>query len=244
MGIVTTPTYGIRAPDDQELVQHGASAMRDLTGDVETAMKPVDATAQANAALVVSHSFPVGTILQYAGGSAPDTNWLVCDGRAIAQATYGDLYQVIATRYGTGAAGQFRVPDLRGRVPVGLKTGDADFGTAGKVGGVTHHVLTHSQMPSHSHSIAHNHAVTLTGGQHRHPIRRSKGSGRYNYTTTWNNHADYYTSDPLKPDRGAHTHRGYTGGSRTSSSGRAGSNHSFALLQPYVVTNFLIRAKP
>jgi microcystin-dependent protein len=68
---------------------------------------------------------PVGSLQAFAGANAP-TGWLLCDGSQQPIATYPELYSVLSTTYGaltngSGGAGSthFRVPDLRGRMPIG-----------------------------------------------------------------------------------------------------------------------------
>ena len=61
-------------------------------------------------------AFPSGTISPYAGQtSSIQSGWLLCDGAEYSQAVYPDLYGIILDYYGKAAAGNFRVPDLRGR---------------------------------------------------------------------------------------------------------------------------------
>lgn len=50
-----------------------------------------------------------------------------------------------------------------GRVPVGVDSSDSDFSAAGKVGGEKTHILTVSEMPSHTHQTI-NYAGGYTGG--------------------------------------------------------------------------------
>lgn len=45
--------------------------------------------------------------------------WLLCYGQTVSQATYPALYTTIGTTFGSGGAGTFNIPDMRGRVPVG-----------------------------------------------------------------------------------------------------------------------------
>ena len=76
-----------------------------------------------------------GSITMYAGTTAPD-GWLICDGSAISRTDYADLFSVIGTTYGTGdGSTTFNIPNLKGRVPVGLNTSDTDFDTLGETGG-------------------------------------------------------------------------------------------------------------
>ena len=58
---------------------------------------------------------PVGTILPYAGDSAP-TGWLLCNGDYHVAANYPALFTLIGFRFGSSSGGYyFRGPDLRGR---------------------------------------------------------------------------------------------------------------------------------
>lgn len=104
---------------------------------------------------------PVGIISPYAGASAPQY-WLLCDGRTVSQTTYALLYAVLGALYNIGGevAGTFRLPDLRGRTPVGLDNMSALQGAAnviptlttlGSRGGAREHLLTSNEMPIHQH---------------------------------------------------------------------------------------------
>src|SRR5690606_9327728 len=89
--------------------------------------------------------------------TAIPTNWLECNGQAVSRTTYADLFAIIGSTHGAGdGATTFNVPDLRGRVIVGLATGDADFDTLGGTGGVKTVTLTAAQsgLPSHYHSMS------------------------------------------------------------------------------------------
>jgi microcystin-dependent protein len=68
---------------------------------------------------------PVGSIMDFAGSTAP-TGWLLCFGQAVARVgTYATLWGVIGTTYGVGdGSSTFNLPDLRGR----LVTGKDDMG--------------------------------------------------------------------------------------------------------------------
>ena len=61
-----------------------------------------------------------GFLQAYAGSTAPN-GWLLCYGQAVSRGTYSDLFSIIGTTYGAGdGSNTFNLPDLRGRVPVGL----------------------------------------------------------------------------------------------------------------------------
>lgn len=62
---------------------------------------------------------PTGAYFPYAGSAAP-TGFLLCDGSSLLRSSYADLFAVIGTSFGAADGTHFNVPDLRGRVPVGL----------------------------------------------------------------------------------------------------------------------------
>jgi microcystin-dependent protein len=62
---------------------------------------------------------PVGTVVSFAGGSAP-IGWLICDGTEYLISQYGSLYGVVGTTYkASPTSGFFALPDLRGRFLLG-----------------------------------------------------------------------------------------------------------------------------
>lgn len=95
--------------------------------------------------------------------AAADPGWLICDGSEKSRATYPALDAKIGTTYGaytngSGGAGttHLRLPDFRGRGPVGSGTGDASGATAHTLGtkvGAQRVVLDTTQVPSHSHGV-------------------------------------------------------------------------------------------
>ena len=125
---------------------------------------------------------PIGAIMPYAGATAPN-GYLFCDGSEIERAKFSDLFDVIGNGYNGAAAlvgvNTFRIPDLRGRFPLGkdnmdnagtvpIVTGgyvDAGGGTAGRVpdvqatilggsAGQSSTALTLANLPEHSHSLS------------------------------------------------------------------------------------------
>jgi microcystin-dependent protein len=94
---------------------------------------------------------PVGTLNPYAGASAPD-GWLLCDGSDVAKLTYVRLNALLGTTYGaaTDATLNFKLPDMRGRIPVaadGSAGRMASNDAAGESGGEELHTLTIAEMP-------------------------------------------------------------------------------------------------
>jgi microcystin-dependent protein len=124
---------------------------------------------------------PIGAILPYAGSNVP-YGFLLCDGSEVERTKYSDLYDVISTTYnGTTTligVSTFRLPDLRGRFPLGkdnmdnggtvpISTGgyvDGGGGTANRVldtkarnlggdAGQSSVALTLANLPDHKHTL-------------------------------------------------------------------------------------------
>jgi len=106
---------------------------------------------------------PVGTIIVYAGTGQIPNGWLLCDGKSYSISEYEGLYLQIGTRYG-GSGANFSVPDLRGRVIIGVTetflSSDArfdmnglGFGFAGATGGKAKYKLDIEELPKHGHDI-------------------------------------------------------------------------------------------
>ena len=132
-------------------------------------------------ALEQKHS--AGVVSMYAGSIAP-SGYLICDGSEVSRTTYASLFAAIGTSYGAGnGSSTFDLPDLQGRVAVGLDTSQPGFDSLDAFGGELTHSLTTAELPSHAHSGstsavtdhshtgtaaaagAHSHSVSLAGAQ-------------------------------------------------------------------------------
>jgi microcystin-dependent protein len=91
-----------------------------------------------------------GTIILW-GTSRIPSGWMTCQGQALSVAEYSNLYSVIGTRFGSAANGQFLLPNLRGRFPMGADP-DNQF-PMGQVKGNTQIFFKDSQFPPHSHQV-------------------------------------------------------------------------------------------
>ena len=116
-------------------------------------------------------AIPAGVIWTHGGSFDPIKNsvpkgWLLCDGTAVQVKSYGRLYQAIGDSYGISALPGilFKLPNLKGRFIVGYNslepTQTPTFGqfqgdpfTFGQYGGEFNHVLSESEIPSHTHEI-------------------------------------------------------------------------------------------
>lgn len=172
---------------------------------------------------------PTGSIVAFAGTTAP-AGWLLCDGAAYSQtdSRYAPLFAAIGTTWGTGTgAGQFNVPDLRGRSVLGAGSGPA---LRARVVGqaLGQEDITTQAMPSHTHS-------GTTGGAVRAGTVRVVATPGLGIDP---NHVTGYASQPPFTDvaagvAGNHTHSFVTDA--------VGGSASDGNLQPSAVATFIIR---
>ena len=113
----------------------------------------------------VATNYPQPGDLKPIGGSGAQAGWLTCDGTAYNQQQYLDLYNAIGTAWGSAGAGTFRVPDLRGKFPIGAD-GTHVLGASGGQLSIT---IDKVNLPSYSLSVTdpgHIHTVTDPGHVH------------------------------------------------------------------------------
>lgn len=95
----------------------------------------------------------VGEIRMFGGTFAPQ-GWLMCWGQELNISEYSTLYAIISTTYGGNGITTFRLPDLRGRVPVCMGTGPGlTPRPAGQAGGSETVTLTVGELPMHQHAL-------------------------------------------------------------------------------------------
>jgi microcystin-dependent protein len=154
----TTPNLGLPRYSNSDVV--------DFADQINAIVDLIDS--EVGAQLSVS---PLGAVQDYAGSGDPNTNWLICDGRAISRTTYATLYAKIGTTWGVGnGTTTFNIPDLRGRVTVGAGSGSGlTARTLAQTLGEETHQLSTGEMPTHSHTVndpghAHSLYIWVTGG--------------------------------------------------------------------------------
>ncbi|MCY0148320.1 tail fiber protein [Hoeflea sp. G2-23] len=190
---------------------------------------------------------PAGSILAYAGASAP-SGWLLCYGQAVSRTTYADLFTALSTTYGVGdGSTTFNLPDLRGRSLSGkdnmggsaasrLTTGGSgvDGATLGAVGGSETHTLTTAQLASHTHSFTGD--ATGAGGAHTHPVGGATDSAGSNATQRFVFGGSANT-DTVSTSGISATHTHTTSGTNAP----AGSGAAHNNVQPTLVCNYIIK---
>ena len=96
--------------------------------------------------------------MPFAGSTVP-AGYLPCDGSAVDRTTYASLFTAIGTTYGAGdGSTTFNVPDISGRVVIGVSGAHAMAST----GGTETVTLQTANLPAHGHSVPkHGHANTI-----------------------------------------------------------------------------------
>jgi microcystin-dependent protein len=93
----------------------------------------------------------IGQIMLFGGSYAPQ-GYLPCDGSLLPIAEYTTLFNLIGTTYGGDGQTTFALPDLRGRVSVGIGGAGGQTYNLGQAGGVEQVSLTTPELPSHTHA--------------------------------------------------------------------------------------------
>tara|TARA_B100001287_G_scaffold47247_2_gene36303 strand:+ start:22264 stop:24345 length:2082 start_codon:yes stop_codon:yes gene_type:complete len=107
---------------------------------------------------------PIGTIVPFAGVSTP-AGWLLCDGTEVRIADYLTLFNTIQYQFKDQSqvtSGQFGLPDLRGRFPLGAdnlggtsanRVSDVNADTVGLASGVESRAIDVRNLPEHEHDL-------------------------------------------------------------------------------------------
>jgi microcystin-dependent protein len=190
-----------------------------VTSNIQTQLDTISGT-----------TLPSGSLLPYAGSSAP-SGFVLCYGQELNRTTYATLFGVIGTTYGTGdGSTTFNVPDLRGRAVAGQddmggssanrltgQSGGVDGDTLGGTGGEETQTLSTSQIPSHNHAL------------------RYGGAGSVNFSS-----ADNFMQLTSGGDAYGGTAPNFIGttSSLMSSTGGGGAHNN---VQPTIILNYIMK---
>lgn len=180
-------------------------------------------TASKLAADATNLFVPVGGLVPFAGASAPaGGKWMLADGAAVSRTTYSALFALVGTTYGVGdGSTTFNLPNLKGRVVVGLDGAQVEFDALGELGG------DKAGVAAHVHSVTG--GVTVNGnttgitvdvlpsGGHAHTAS-SAGTGSHDHpqtvestSVTGDVHTHGTTGTAGNPDSTNSTGTDYTG---------------------------------
>jgi microcystin-dependent protein len=157
---------------------------------------------------------PVGAMMMWPTSTAP-AGWAMCNGAQLDAATYPQLAALLGQ-----TAGKVALPNLSGRVPLGVGSGHA----LGQAGGAETVTLTKAQMPVHDHSPG-------TGGATIGPVGVAPPSHIMadQYNTYQSSPPGYTATDTFFVTD--HTHGVYADGG-----GQAHDN-----MPPFMTVNYIIR---
>jgi microcystin-dependent protein len=222
---LTNPTSsdGLNSPDHAGQHADANDAIEALEAKVGVDGSAVTSSLDYKiAALTTSSGFvPIGAVTMFSGSTAP-TNWAVCDGAELAIATYGPLYAIIGTRYGSltngsGGAGttHFKLPSFTSRIPKGT------VGTPTVPTVITSNAS--SAVDAHTHTVN----STFTAGNanaHTHAIGGSTGNENASHSHSWS--ANFTTGG----QNASHSHvyfKGNSGANNNTGGNNADHSHNF-----------------
>lgn len=160
----------------------------------------------------------LGTIMLWAGDFAP-RGWAFCHGQKLEIRNYSALFSLLGNTYGGEKEVSFCLPDLRGRVPVGVGHADGLSNyTLGKIGGAEKVSLSTSEMPAHNHQAKMQVASPLKRGTQTDEVAN-------NYLGTGNSYASE-ANNSMAPD--------------AISMEEAGQGTAHENRQPYIPLNYII----
>lgn len=204
---------------------------------------------QSRNVFVADLAVPIGALLPFAGINVPE-GYLLCDGSELEKAKYSELYDVIGNVYGVATLGinTFKIPDLRGRFPLGRDnmdnsgtvptlTGgfvDAGGGNIDRVSGTAADTLGGSS------GSADNALITSNLPEHQHTLKTGSGV-QFNVvrldTAVVSGTAPGPGLGPTAPGQAQYLNN--SGGVNATALGQP-----FGIMNPYLTLNYIIRSGP
>jgi microcystin-dependent protein len=193
------------------------------------------------------YNVPIGSCIDFFGATAPNSSFVLAYGQAISRTTYGSLFSLFGTTYGTGdGSTTFNIPDLRGRFIAGadgmggslagrLNTAGGMNGVGiGAVGGAQIHTLTLGELPiginssgPNSISVTSSSSVVRYGGGYFALNAGVAGGGQGGFS--FNDSSE--TSGPV----------GSTGTATIGVTSNNTSGNAHSIVPPTIIANKLLR---
>lgn len=217
----------------------------DIT-DIQTDITDIQ-TDITNIQTNITESMPLGSMIVYSSVTPPNGKWLRCEGQALSNVVYPDLFTVIGYSFG-GAGISFNLPDLRGQFIAGYNaSGTSEYQTIGQGGGQDSVTLTKPQLPKHQHTIGSGDGASMSNpGNHDHSGGETFNAileggtlapGDQNWLLNEDaNPPDLYRTNQFPFADGAHTHTGETGdGTSDGLGGQPHENRPSFLAFPWII---------
>lgn len=191
----------------------------------------------------ISGLTPIGSIMPYAGTSEPG-GWKFCNGQELSQGLYETLFEIIGFAYGPEVevtAGFFKVPDLRGRFPLGnlemggsapsvtspdTRTRGSNASTLGASDGSDDVTIGVDNLPEHQHDMKD------PAGRQFFAVREAVGSGDKPLGVSDSKFVD--GADDLSE------RLSNTGGIDIDSAGVSSTGNALDIINPYQTINYII----
>jgi microcystin-dependent protein len=173
----------------------------------------------------------LGQIMMFGGNFAP-LNWAMCNGQTMSISQYTALFSILGTTYGGNGVQTFQLPNLQGRVPVGMGSG-AGLPTyvQGQVGGAATVTLLATNLPVHAHTFAP--AISSA------PADQNDPTGAIPAMSNYGGNPSARPPVPGTPTP-SYTKTASTGVGLTQQTGAAGSSQPVNIEPPYIAMNYII----
>lgn len=230
--------------EDPEELHKTFDALWKWMKDLSVQLKILLGSPQGSNSALTLPLVQAGTAVPFCGPVANmPAGYLACDGSLVSSTQYASLFSAIGSSWNTGgeSAGIFRLPDFRGRVPVGAGTGTGlTPRTIGQIGGEENHQLTVSELAVHDHVLTdpgHVHGTSDPEHAHEMDLQGGIAAGAPNITV-----ANGSTSG----SGSGHTESAKTGLTVNSATtgiavANAGGNSPHNNMQPFGVVTWIIK---
>ncbi len=93
--------------------------------------------------------------IEWVAHSRVPVGWARCDGQVLPIHQHSALFSLLGTTYGGDGRTTFRLPDLRGRTPMGVGNGPRNprRTSLGEPAGSEEVTLTVAELPAHAHTV-------------------------------------------------------------------------------------------
>lgn len=196
--------------------------------------------------------------ISFVGFNYAPVGWATCDGQEMSINQNAALFSLIGTTYGGNGNTTFKLPDMRGRVPVhkGQLSGGSNY-SMGQSGGGENVTLSIVNMPAHNHPASAVSTSTSTLDSGANATSTLKGANVAGDTTSPGNNAAAISSAPLTkiyssttaPNVNMHpasiqtTLNNLNIVTTTTTAvtvGNSGNSQPFPIMQPFLVVNCII----